>query len=255
MKRLVVALSAVAVALGSTDDAGAKELASFKVCGAAGCKAITSPGVLRSLIRALESQGEPVSTTTPALAPYYRLEFSIKGDEGMTPSFTQYYARSLALISMEPNPGGWTWVKAGPLQKLLANVTAGVKPFAPPRIAKVTVGGKPVSDPGSYSTLFTFHKPTDDYPDDGDWIRISIATARPSPWSTGAATLEYSPSKNTLWRGAEFIEVPSDLASQLEARKSLNETPEKHSLAWIPVLGVLALVLSAAVVLQRRRSR
>ena len=237
--------------LGWAGAAQAKQLASFKACGAGGCTAITDPSVLSSLIRALEAQGEPVSTRTPAPTSFFRLEFTVKGDEGRTPSLTQYYVRSRALVAMEPNPGGWTWVKAGPLQKLFARVTTGVKPYPAPKIARVIVGGKPVSDPSSYARLFGLRTPSDDYPDDGDWIRISIETATRTPWSTGAATLEYSPSKNTLWRGAEFVEVPSGLASQVEARKSLDANPGERSLAWIPLVGVAGLLLSLAVIRQR----
>jgi hypothetical protein len=259
----IVSLAAAVLVL-AAPAAEAKELTSFKACGAGGCKEIKSPALLRRLIRGVEAQGEPVTTRTPAPASFFRLEFTAKGDEGSTPSFTQYYTRPPALVAMETNPGAWTWVKAGALRSLIDRVTAGVTPFAAPTIASVKVGGKAVADPASYTRLFSLDALTNDYPDNGDWTTIRLETADPSPWSTGAATLEYSPGKNVLWRGAEFVKVPPALASRLEARSSLGRPALTGavggvgSFPWLAVLvGIAgtALVLPAAVHFHRRRGR
>lgn len=256
MPRYLVVISLAAAMLVLAAPAEAKELASFKACGAAGCKEIKSPSLLRSLIKGVEAQGEPVTTRTPAPAPFFRLEFTAKGDEGSTPSFTQYYTRSPALVAMETNPGAWTWVKAGRLSSLFERVTAGVKPFAAPTISSVKIGGKPVADPRSYARLFALDSLTNDYPDNGDWTTIRLETAGASPWSTGAATLEYSPGKNVLWRGAEFVKVPSALASRLEQRKSLASAPDAGSFPWLALLGGvggMAVVVPAAMLFRRKR--
>jgi hypothetical protein len=105
VKRLIPILLLVPLALTWTGLAPAKELSSFKACGAAGCKAVTAPATLRVLIKALELQGEPVTTDTPAPAPFFRLEFIAKGDEGMSPSFTQYYVPSGGVIAIHPEAG------------------------------------------------------------------------------------------------------------------------------------------------------
>jgi hypothetical protein len=256
VQRFLVVVSLAAAVLVFAAVGEAKELTAFKACGAGGCKEITSPALLRSLIRGVEAQGEPVTTRTPAPAPYFRLEFTAKGDEGSTPSFTQYYTRSPALVAMETNPGAWTWVKAGPLRSLFDRVTVDVKPFAAPTIASVKVGGRAVTDPASYTRLFSLDSLTNDYPDNGDWTTIRLETAGSSPWSTGAATLEYSPGKNVLWRGAEFVKVPSALASRLEQRKSLAEAPDSGSFPWLALLGGvggMALVVPATMFFRRRR--
>ncbi len=197
MKRLTLIALALA-ALIWTGTGQAKELSSFKVCGASACKAVSDPALLRSLIRSVENQGEPVSTRTPRPAPFYRLEFYVKGDESGGPSLVQYYAPSAGRIAIETNPDAWTWVQANSLRTLFGRVTTDVRPFPAPRIARVLVGAKPVHDPTSYARLFGLRTPTDEYPDDGNWVTISIETAKPTPWSTGAATLEYSLSKNVL---------------------------------------------------------
>ena len=250
---LVVSLATAMLVLAAP--AQAKELSSFKACGAAGCREIKSPALLRSLIKGVEAQGEPVTTRTPAPVPFFRLEFTAKGDEGSTPSFTQYYTRSPALVAMETNPDAWTWVKAGALRALFDRVTAGVTPFAAPTIVSVKFGGKPVLDPASYSRLFSLASLTNDYPDNGDWTTIRLETAAPSPWSTGAATLEYSPGKNVLWRGTEFVKVPSALASRLEQHRSLAGATDASSFPWLALvggLGGMAIVVPATMFFRRR---
>jgi hypothetical protein len=239
--------------------AQSKELSAFKACGAAGCTDVSDPALLRTLIRSVENQGEPVSVRTPTPAPFYRLEFYVKGDDSGGPSLIQYYAPSAGRIAIETNPDTWAWVQAGTLRELFDRVTAGVAPFPKPVVARVLIGGKPARDPASYARLFALETETNDYPDNGDWTTISLKTASPTPWSTGAATLEYSPSKNVLWRGAQFLKVPGALASRLEQRKSLAGATEEGSFPWLAALlggvGGSALIVPGALMLRRRRGR
>lgn len=237
--------------------AQAKELSSFTACGAAGCRETRDPALLRQLIHAVELQGEPVSARTPSPSPFLRFEFVAKGDERKSPSFSQYYVPSLGLLAIETDPDAWAWVRAGRLQKLVGRVTAGVKPFPAPRIVLVEIAGKAARDPASYMRLFRLHMPTDDYPGDGDWRTVRLETARPSPWSTDAATLAYSPSTNVLWRGSEFVKVPSSLASRLEARKSLAGATTGSSFPWVALLGgvgAAAIVVPVTFLVRRRRA-
>ena len=243
--------------LASVGTAEAKELSSFRACGAAGCAETRDPALLRPLIHAIEFQGEPVSTRTPSPAPFLRLEFSMRGDDGKGPSFSQYYVPSLGNLAIETNPDAWSWVRAGRLQEIIDQVAAGVKPFPAPRIARVEIGGKLARDPASYTRLFQLRVPSDDYPADGNWKTIRLETARPSPWSTGAATLAYSPSTDVLWRGSEFVKVPSRLAARLEARESLAGATTGGSFPWTALLGgvgAAAIVVPATFLLRRRRA-
>jgi hypothetical protein len=132
-----------------------------------------------------------------------------------------------------------------------------VRPLPAPRITRVEIGGKGARDPVSYTRLFRLQRPTDDYPDNPDWKTVRLVTARPSPWSTHAATLEYSPSTDMLWRGSEFIEVPSALASRLEARKSLAGVTTASFFPWAAFLGgvgAAAVIVPAAFFVRRRRT-
>jgi hypothetical protein len=235
--------------------AQAKELSSFRVCGAAGCRETRDPALLRQLIHAVELQGEPVSARTPSPAPFLRLEFHAKGDDGTTASWSQYYVPSLRRLAIETDPDAWTWVRAGDLENILGRVTGGVRPFAAPRITRVEIAGKVARNPASYIRLFRLHTDTADYPQDGDWRSIRVVTALPSPWSTRAATLEYSPSTDVLWRGSEFVKVPSRLASRLEARESLAgaTTSSFPWAAFLGGIGAAAVVVPTAIFVRRRR--
>jgi hypothetical protein len=258
MKWLTLTGLVAAAVLVWASGAQAKELASLKVCGASGCKEVKGEAFLRDAIGLAEIQGEPVTIRTPRPAPYFRLEFRVKGDEGSTPSFLQYYVPASRAVTWRVGEGAWGWIHAGARRPLYERAIAGVKPFARPAITRVTIGGKPAADPASYTRLFRLNRATSDYPDDSDWIRIELGSKRPSPWSTHASTIEYSPSEDILWRGTEFIKVPEAIAARLEARKSLAVGTESDSFPWLPLVGGLggaSLLVPLALTLRRRRIR
>ena len=127
-----------------------------------------------------------------------------------------------------------------------------------PTITRVTINGKQAADPASYSRLFRLNRSTSDYPEDSDWIRIELRSKTPSPWSTHASTIEYSPSEDILWRGTEFIKVPEAIAARLEARQSLAVGTESGTFPWLALVGGLggaSLVVPLAMTLRRRRAR
>ena len=251
MKALLVTLSA-ACALAVAAPAEAKELSAFKACGAAGCKTVKDTALLRKLIRSVEAQGNPVSVPIPAPTAYLRLEFWVRGDQAHGPSFVQYYAPARGLVSLQTDPDAWTWVKAGDLRPLLDRATFSVTPFAKPRISRVTIAGRLVHGPASYARLFTLQGKAESFPDEPDWQPIRIETGGSGPWSTNAATLEYSPSKNVLWRSIQFVKVPNDLATRIEAGKPLT-APSGDSFPWALFLGGSAAVIVPGTFLYRRR--
>jgi hypothetical protein len=257
VKRSILTLFVVLFGLAFAGAAQAKELASFKACGDTGCKAVTAPAALRALIKGLELQGEPVTTETPAPAPFFRLEFVMKGDEGMSPSFTQYYVPSTGTISIETESGSWSWVEIAALQPLYRKETAGLTPYGKPRFTRAALGGERLSDPASYSRLFTVQGESDDFPSDPDWLPITLTSAKPSPWSTYAATLEYSPSTNTLWRGVEYVKLTGKRAGNLEHRRSFAAGVSGGGFPWLPLLGALGaapLLGAGALIVGRRRA-
>ena len=139
----------------------------------------------------------------------------------------QYYVPSRGALASMSGPQAWSWVRPGALKAVFDRVTGGVAPYGAPRISAVWIGGKAVRDPASYARLFSLTGKAERFPDEPDWQRIVIKTAVPSPWSTSAATLEYSKSTNVLWRGSEFVKVTRSVASRIEARKSLAGSTEE----------------------------
>jgi hypothetical protein len=140
---------------------------------------------------------------------------------------------------------------------LLDRATLGVTPFAKPRISRVTIGGKPVQGPASYARLFTLQGKAESLPDEPDWQPIRIVAGRAGPWSSNAATLEYSPSKNVLWRSIQFVKVPNDLATRLEAGRSL-DAPSGDSFPWVLLLGgagTAAVIVPGTFLYRRREPR
>ncbi|MGZ4300865.1 MAG: hypothetical protein ACXVE1_13080 [Gaiellaceae bacterium] len=251
-----MALSA-GFALAVAAPAQAKELSAFNACGVAGCKTVKDTALLRKLIRSVEAQGNPISVPIPAPTAYLRLEFWIRGDQAHGPTFVQYYAPSRGLVLLQTDPDAWTWVKVGDLRPLLYWATLGVTPFAKPRISRVTIGGKPVEGPASYARLFTLQGKAESLPDEPDWQPIRIVTGRPGPWSSHAATLEYSPSKNVLWRSIQFVKVPNDLGRRLEAGRSL-DAPGGDSFPWVLLLGgagTAAVIVPGTFLYRRREPR
>jgi hypothetical protein len=102
---------------------------------------VTAPATLRAPIRAIELQGEPVSTETPAPAPFFRLEFTAREDEAVGPTFTQYYVPFREVVAIQTDPAATACVRAGALNSLYERVTAGVTPFGKPTFTRAALGG------------------------------------------------------------------------------------------------------------------
>jgi hypothetical protein len=220
-QRFAIAVVLAAAVLVWVGPAQAKQLSAFKVGGASGCTTVTDRGVLKTLIRAIETQRELVRVATPSPAPFLRLEYWVKGDEGRGPTFVHYYVPSRGVAEVITGPGSWSWVRPDAIRAVLRRMSKGTRAFPGPRISSVKVGGRAVQDPASYARLFAFKGTADSFAGASDWQRIVIRMNTPSPWSTAAATLEYSKSTNVLWRGNEFVRVPSWIAPRLEAHVSL----------------------------------
>ena len=235
--------------------AQAKELSAFRVCGAAGCTSVTDRAVLTTLIRSFEAQRGLARVSTPPPATFLRLEYWIKGDRARGPSFVQYYVPSKGVAAVMTGPDSWTWIRPAAVSAVFRRASKRVRPFRTPRISSVTIGGKAVRDPVSYVRLFALESKADEFPADPDWQRIVLRTAAPSPWSTSAATLEYSKTTNVLWRGNEFVKVPSSTASRIEARESLADVTTS-SFPWPLLFGLggAAVIVPTALFVRRRRA-
>jgi hypothetical protein len=246
VKRILLVLAVLGPALLVPAPAEAKELSSFTACGASGCTTVKDAASLRTLIRAVEAQGQPVSVPTPPPSPFLRLEFFIRGDRQAGPAFRQYYVPSRRVILVQTDPKAWSWVRADNVRSVLDRVVAGVTPFAAPTITRITLGAKRSLDANASARLFDAKATASTMPTEPDWVDVKIQTRGPSPWSTRAATLAYSPSTHVLWRGSEFVELPASLESSGDG-----------SFPWALLFGGLggaAVVVPAAIFARRRRA-
>jgi hypothetical protein len=256
MKAKIVAAALLTLGtLAWTAPAQAKELSEFRVCGAGGCTAVTDPDVLGAIIRGIETQRELVRVSTPTPAPFLRLEYWMKGDLHKGPTFVHYYVPSRNVAAVVTGPTSWTWVRPDAVSDVIRRAAQGVAPFPTPRITSVMIDGKAVRDPASYVRLFGLREKAKSFPDEPDWQQIVIRTPQPGPWSTSAATLEYSKSTNVLWRGNDFVRVPSSTASRIEARRSLSAPASRGSFPWTLLFGGIggaAVIIPAAIFIRRR---
>jgi hypothetical protein len=150
------------------------------------------------------------------------------------------------VLLIQTDPNAWAWVSARNLQPVLARVTRPVRPYPAPTVTAVTVGGRSVFAREEYARLFTIRPTTYTVPDEPDWVDVKVKTRRPSPWSTTAATLAYSPSTHVLWRGSEFVRLPDSL-----------DNSNHDSFRWTLLFGGLgsaAVVVPAAILMRRRRA-
>lgn len=230
--------------------AAAKEPLSATLCGANACTTVTDRSTLNRI------PGGEASEPLGPVAPYYRVTMRV-GEPGHPENqhtFSMYYV---------PSENSMAWAENGivrlhpifgePTTKLMRDLTAKLEPYAPPRLTRVTVGGRPVarSDAHSYLRLYeqTQEAPLTESPT--DWIRIDLRSAIPSPWTETRPDLMYSPDGNVLEIGGNRVEVSDDLAADIEARRALEAS--STAFPWT-TLGLSALGAVVLAGLWRRRS-
>jgi len=249
MRKFLLPLLALA-ALALAASALAKEPKSATVCGADDCATTTDR---QGLLNLMNGNG---STPPPAAGDYYKVTMTIDvpPDAGVGPKVEWWYTASGggALRSVEKDPSGVTaWYPLTATGKaLMARVTSGLEPFSLPKVASVTIGGKPVSDPSSYLRLFGQTATGTPQVSAGDWQDI-VFSGPASPWTDNAVTLQYSPSANAVLRGYDIAKLPPSLAAKVESRSSL--APGSAFRWWLVGLAALALAAVAAAVLAVRR--
>jgi hypothetical protein len=228
-----LALILAVAALLAPSGASAKELVSATVCGASGCRTLTARATLNEI-----PGGEDV-TGLDERAAYYRLHLVTAEPNGRRYDFTTYYVPSARAMS---------WSEDGlyrlhPIYGQRANgvmrrITAGLDPYAAPRITAATVGTRRVTGAAaaSYASLFSAGEPTqlDARPD--DWVAVDLHSSRPSPWTDGKSELMFSPSTNLVEIGYEPLRIPDGVADDLAAGRTLH-AESGRSVPW----GALAL--------------
>jgi hypothetical protein len=209
MRRIAVALAAVAVALPGT--AAAKELDSATICGASGCRTIAQPP------ESLASGEDGISDAIPAPGAFYTVELSVSSG-GEPDSWRVYWIPDAETVAFRDESGRTTFERlSGAPLAAFRTATSGLEPFAGPVVSGATVDGRPVSDPGSYLELFGRPTQVDAVPYEADWVPIEIRSRRPSPW-TNAVLLVYSPSAEIVEAGGTtFVKLSRAEVEAVEA--------------------------------------
>jgi hypothetical protein len=241
------------VVVGAPADAAA---ASFRLCGVSGCTDVTTESSVDP------SAGEFI--WTPPVAAYYEIHFPF-GDRAFLVPSSRAYKAALGLSA------GWSEVE-DEVMTALAPALRKVRPWPPPSLAEVFVGGNAAEDPQPYLRLY------DEFPAvapprgaaQGLWIVLRSERASPwsvsipvpfprrtAPWVNGFNLLEYLPEHRVLNRNGEYVRLPTDLAELIDRDAALSDPANGVDDWWLVIAGGFAVGLVAAVAFAwaRRRAR
>lgn len=229
----------VVAALAAAGGAAAKGAPPYAVgiCGPAGCAAVV----------AVSNWNEPawlsdqrLRAPAPAPAPFYTLRMLYSS---WTASPVAYYIPSAGLIKLKGSilgRGEAVWFHVAPdVAGVLDRVSAGLRPFARPRVTWAMVGNRWVKQPGSYGRLYLldgaeaadpagpapslqYQNPDRDawfatwgpYLDRvrAEWIQVQMVTRPVSPWGIRESFVWVGRRADILKRDGQVIEIPSFVA-------------------------------------------
>jgi hypothetical protein len=250
VKRLAALAVAVAISGIAAGAAGAKEVKSVKVCGASGCKPLST--------RFMLSMGG--SNTVPGrIGPYYTVRM-LMGEGGRSVgTFIVFWSRAEGAARAIEQWAFDGWARLPARQNaILRSATTGVTPFRP-RLASVRVDGKLVSDPQSYIRLFApYPAAYEAAPAGARWIDVNVTPTQPNPWISRPIRLRYQPERRMLEASDWTVVLPKEIGSRLVARRSLAASPSSggggHAALFAGV-GAAGLAGIALLVFFGRRRR
>lgn len=215
MRRLVAASLLVVAALLAPSAAGKAPPNGVDVCGIGNaCAHLTTQQIETewSLFSAVDSGVAPAP-----VGRFYVVRWSW-GDRG-APTNTGYYVPGAGMTRQLDDRGAAIWQPLQhprPIRQLASTVT----PFPAPVFTRVTVGGRAVRDPRSYTKLFG--RGVDAFPIIlPAWIRIRFTAPSPNPWSDPGADIRISRRGALLWEDGWIVKIPRRLAQQVRAAKPL----------------------------------
>jgi hypothetical protein len=217
MKKLLLAAALVALPLALSAAASAKEIREIKVCGPAACRALTDQPTM-----SLVASGGYQTLVPAAASEYYIVTYTVdEGDSSF--SWQNYYIPRSRELRGEGESHRAIWTKlTDDAATALRGLTVDLVAFPKPSITRATVGGKPVAgDPASYLELYRVGNPFFGLPTGTGFMRISLQSTTPSPWTDAAARLLYLPSRRLLWRDSQIVRLPKAIASRVVRRVAL----------------------------------
>jgi hypothetical protein len=225
--RFVLAVAAACVLL--APGAGAKgDIWGLRVCGASGCREV--------LLLANWAGGTQARPAPPSA--YFTITYLDRRGRPAADEPSLYYVPGADVLRRRGGIAAWM----SPSSSELRGVARGLRPFPRPRLTRVTVGGRPASDPGSYLRLYELpssQRPPADpagrkphgYDQDElwryyarvrrHWIPVNLWSASPTPWGDGENFVWISRRGALLKRDDELLQVPPALAERVRRGLSL----------------------------------
>jgi hypothetical protein len=176
------------------------------VCGASGCL-----DVVPADAEVLWSEGFE-SDRPVAAAPFYTVRWHFDAE----PDQIAYYIpsrRTLRLVE----PRGWRSVSPHAVA-VLKTVIGRLAPYELPALTRVTVGGRAVRAPATYTSLLR-GRPWWQWPA-GKWLTVELASAAASPWTNGAMIVRLNQRGPYVVMDGWVFRISKDVAAR--ARRGLS---------------------------------
>jgi hypothetical protein len=208
MRRMGLALLAAAGALLLGGAAQAKAPPSgMDVCGKAGCVHLAANEAEQFWIRAGEA-GPPT-----AAAPYYVLRWHFDAE----PEQSAYYVPATGGLRWVDR-NGWSSVSPAGVAALKQPLSR-IEPYAPAP-TYVTVGRRVARQPQTYLRLFD-GKPAALFPATA-WLRVTLRSADPSPWTNGSALIHLGKTSPYVVVDGWTFRIPRAVAKRARLGLSLS---------------------------------
>jgi MYXO-CTERM domain-containing protein len=230
--RGAVACVLAALALPAAAEAQARVI--LEVCGAEECRRFSSETHQALVEGVAVPKDYELSPPSPLLA-YYRLQLHETGSIIWVPQGGRLRTSFWITPSVDLIP-------------LLDEATAGLEPFPPPKLERVTIAGRPVADPEAFQDLFAVFETAPPAPSDARHVDIVVR----SDWVTTVRPLEYFPLEDVLQRYGEWVRPSAELSDRIEEELQARAAEEQSD--W-PAYASLAALVAAGVGLLWLRTR
>jgi hypothetical protein len=246
MRKITLLALAAAGVLAFAGTAQAKEVVSLKICGPSGCNSSTDREALRGWEAQSSTNPESVSYTNPQ--SFYTIELGFGDPEGnVIHRETAYWLPDAGLMRFTSQRQEPWWTISPNQAEMYRDVAAGVEAFTP-SLSRVTVAGKPVSDPTSYLRLMGNFRSVF-YPKGKLHLtRIVLRSAERNPWVDRTEAVSYDAKRRLLIRSDGYFRLPAAIGKLVMKRASLATSSSTTSSSGSGKTGLYAGVGAGLVV-------
>ena len=182
--------------------------AGIHVCGASGCVDVAPAEAMVMWSEGFESN-RPV-----AAAPFYTVSWHF----GSEPDQSAYFIPSRRTFRWV-EPRGWRIVSPHAVA-VLGTAIGRLAPFGLPTLTRVTVAGREVRAPGTYTSLLR-GQPWWQWPG-GKWLTVEFESTAPSPWTNGEMTVRLNRRGPYVVMDGWVFKIPRAVAKRARLGLSLS---------------------------------